>query len=70
MESGTKDNPALAEQRLAYALEHPLRARMAAALRERPMDATELAAACGIRLRLAVYHYGVLRAAGGADTPL
>lgn len=66
MEPGTedKDKPGLGSRRLAYALEHPLRAEMVAALGQRPMNPEELAASLGKPLRRVAYHYQVLEQAG------
>lgn len=65
MEPGTKDKdkPALDNRRLAYALEHPLRAEIAAALGRRPMRHEELADSLGVPLQRIVYHYQVLEQA-------
>jgi DNA-binding transcriptional ArsR family regulator len=67
MESGAKggENPASAAQRLAQALEHPLRKQMFAKLSERSMSPAELATALDEPLSRVAYHYGVLEQAGG-----
>jgi hypothetical protein len=66
MKSGTKDTgwPALENRRLAYALEHPLRAEMATALGERALSPEELANRLGKPLQRVIYHYQVLEQAG------
>ena len=59
-----KDTPAL-DKHLAYALGHPLRARIVIQLRRRPMELGGLAEELGEPLALVTYHHGVLEAAGG-----
>jgi hypothetical protein len=70
MKPGTKDTgwPALENRRLAYALEHPLRAEMAAELSERAMSPEELAKSLGKPLQRVIYHHQVLEQAGGLPT--
>ena len=66
MESGAKERevPAPADQPLAQALKHPLRARIVAELEKRSMSQQELAEALGEPLPLVTYHYDVLAAVG------
>jgi DNA-binding transcriptional ArsR family regulator len=66
MEPGAKEREvsAPANRALAQALEHPLRARIAAELEKRSMDRQELAEVLGEPLPLVKYHYDVLTAVG------
>jgi DNA-binding transcriptional ArsR family regulator len=66
MESGAKERevPAPANQPLAQALKHPLRAQIAAELEKRSMGRQELADALGEPAPLVVYHHAVLAAVG------
>lgn len=66
MESGAKERggPAPANRALAHALEHPLRARIAAGLEKRSTSPQQLADALDEPLSLVAYHCNVLAAAG------
>jgi DNA-binding transcriptional ArsR family regulator len=71
MKFETKDNdmPALKDRRLAYALEHPLRAEMVTLLSRQQMSSEELAASLGEPPQRVAYHYKVLEQAGGLSAP-
>jgi DNA-binding transcriptional ArsR family regulator len=66
MESGAKERevPVPANRALAQALEHPLRARIAAELEKRDLSREELAAILEEPLPLVAYHREVLAAVG------
>jgi DNA-binding transcriptional ArsR family regulator len=67
MESEAKESalPALADQRLAQVLKHPLRARIMAEQEGRKRSLPELAEALEESPRRVGYHWRVLRSAGG-----
>jgi DNA-binding transcriptional ArsR family regulator len=70
MESAAKDqDPALLYLRLAYALGHPLRARIASELHRQPRSPDELAKALGVPLPRVAYHCDVLELHGGIAPP-
>ena len=66
MEPGAKEQevPASANQCWARALEHPLRAQIAAKLEKHSMNPPELAEALGEPLPQVAYHCDVLAAVG------
>jgi hypothetical protein len=67
MESGAKESavPALADQRLAQVLEHPLRARIMAEQEEQKRSLPELTEVLEESPQRVGYHWQVLRAVGG-----
>ncbi len=70
MESAAKGlDPALLYACLAYALGHPLRARIASELHRQPRSREELAEALGVPLLRVAYHCDVLELHGGIAPP-